>query len=81
MLDERFGDYSVRVSDDHRNYVLVRHGISEKSGEANERDVGFYSSLDHCLKELARREANYASTILEWLQRYREVLEELRRAF
>ena len=80
MLDERYGDYSVRCSEDHRNYVLVVHGVSEK-GKATERDVGFFNKLDGCLRELARRESNHAGTIVGWLDRYREVLEELRRAF
>ena len=81
MLNERIGSYTVRCTEDHRNYVLVKHGEGKTPGVESERDIGYYNGLDGCLRELARREADMKGTILEWLSEYRRVLEELQRAF
>ena len=79
MLDERYGDHSIRWSDE-RNYTLIRHGIG-KDGSPNEALEGYFNSIESIMKEVAKREADHCETISAWLDRYREVLEELRRAF
>lgn len=80
MLDERYGDYSVRWLD-AQNYVLIRHSVNEESGEATETREGYFNSIENILKEVAKREADHRGTIREWLLRYRDVLDELHRLF
>ena len=79
MLDERYGEYSVKWHDD-RNYVLVRHGEGN-GGKPVEVILGYFSRLDMCMRELARRESDCEGSVSDWLVKYEEVLEELRRAF
>lgn len=73
MVKAVFGNHSVEWLDD-KNYVLLKHGKNEETGEATETRLGYFNKLGSGIKELAKREADHAEDLKEWLSCYAEVV-------
>ena len=77
MLNEKYGDYSIKFLD-RNNYTLEKtvHG-QDKEGNPKESQklLGHYSSIESAVKAIAKMVSdNEAETLAEWITEYQKVL-------
>ena len=84
MLNERFGDYSIKVSSDNKSYKLIRHSIV-KSGKTKGDEylevLGHFNSISSCVKSMARLEGNKKDTLKEFIKEYQRVCDHFEDIF
>lgn len=76
-----YKDYKIKV--EPSSYTLYKVGVVEKGktkGESRESEIGYYTSMDSCIKKIIRSELaekNEDVTLKEFLKQHNELLTEL----